>query len=325
VAEFKHDVSLSFAGAQREYVREVAAALALWGASIFYDDDFQVELWGDDLNEALQRVYGRDSRFVVMFVSREYEATAFPTAERRAAFAGAMHGESIVLPVRFDDAEVPGLNPNVVYLNASHYTPRDLAEMIAKKLQAAGVALRMPVPSKYAAVPRPADTADLTVAVTDAEGAPIDGAEVAVVGANGNVVRAAMVEPGNYACAAPARRLLRVWVGHPAHTALVVSDVESSNDIHATLGAAAGVGSAIFFGSTGYLPTVKGRFAPIIESERQTYVYIDNAAANGGPARPFHFTIGEPFEVEDIDASVTVVTFVDAVGNGSLIEYVRPL
>jgi TIR domain len=101
VADFKHDVSLSFAGAQRDYVSDVAAALVPWGASIFYDDDFRVELWGDDLNEALQRVYGRESRFVVMFVSREYEASAFPTAERRAAFAGAMHGESIVLPVRF--------------------------------------------------------------------------------------------------------------------------------------------------------------------------------------------------------------------------------
>ena len=41
-------------------------------------------------------------------------------------------------------------------------------------------------------------------------------------------------------------------------------------------------------------------------------------------ARPFHFNIGTPFEVEDTDGSVTVVTIVDIVGSGSLFQYELP-
>ena len=40
------DVALSFAGAQREYVGQVAAALKARGVRCFYDADEQVRLWG---------------------------------------------------------------------------------------------------------------------------------------------------------------------------------------------------------------------------------------------------------------------------------------
>ena len=39
-----------------------------------------------------------------------------------------------VLPVRFDDTEVPGLIGDVAYLNAKSYSPAELAAIIAEKL-----------------------------------------------------------------------------------------------------------------------------------------------------------------------------------------------
>ena len=45
------DVALSFAGAQREYVERVAAALKARGVRCFYDADEQVRLWGKNLAE----------------------------------------------------------------------------------------------------------------------------------------------------------------------------------------------------------------------------------------------------------------------------------
>jgi hypothetical protein len=320
VANFEHDVAFSFSSAQRDYVRGVVSALRLWGARIFYDEDFEVEIWGEDLNEYLQRTYRSLARFVVMFVSKEYANAAFPTAERRSAFAGAMHGSSTVLPVRFDDTEIPGLNVNAAYLSAETHTPTQLAEKIAKKLESAGIPLREPTVGTFAPRPRSGATERFEVALTDSDGDPVDGALVALVGANGNIVRLAASGSGVYTGLAPAGRLLRLWVAHPKHRALKVDDVATPDDIAISMGRSANVGSTVFFGSTGQVPGVNGRFAPIIEDGR-SYVYIDNAAVNGKTARPAYFVIGTAFEVEDTDSSVTVVTIVDAVGNGSLVEY----
>ncbi len=47
------DVALSFAGAQRDYVRQVADALKVREVRCFYDADEQVRLWGENLAEEL--------------------------------------------------------------------------------------------------------------------------------------------------------------------------------------------------------------------------------------------------------------------------------
>jgi len=43
---WRWDVALSFAGAQRDYVEQVARALAGRGIRCFYDADEQIDLWG---------------------------------------------------------------------------------------------------------------------------------------------------------------------------------------------------------------------------------------------------------------------------------------
>lgn len=55
------DVALSFAGAQRDYVGQVAAALKARGVRCFYDEDEQVRLWGTHLAEELPRIYSEES------------------------------------------------------------------------------------------------------------------------------------------------------------------------------------------------------------------------------------------------------------------------
>jgi hypothetical protein len=65
------DVALSFAGTQRDYVGQVAAALKARGVRCFYDADEQVRLWGTHLVEELPRIYARESAAVVVFVSAD--------------------------------------------------------------------------------------------------------------------------------------------------------------------------------------------------------------------------------------------------------------
>jgi hypothetical protein len=51
--EQRWDVALSFAGAQRDYVEQVADSLKERGLRCFYDADHEVQLWGKHLTEAL--------------------------------------------------------------------------------------------------------------------------------------------------------------------------------------------------------------------------------------------------------------------------------
>jgi hypothetical protein len=67
-------VALSFAGAQRDYVGQVAAALKARGVRCSYDADEQVRLWGTHLAEELSRICAREWASVVMFVSADYAA-----------------------------------------------------------------------------------------------------------------------------------------------------------------------------------------------------------------------------------------------------------
>ena len=118
------DVALSFAGAQRDYVEQVAQALKARGVRCFYDADEQVRLWGTHLAEELPRIYAREAAVVVVFVSADYAGRDWTRLERRAAFSRAVGEAGVyVLPARFDDSELPGLLPDVVAIDLRRYTP----------------------------------------------------------------------------------------------------------------------------------------------------------------------------------------------------------
>jgi TIR domain len=142
---WRWDVALSFAGAQRDYVRQVAATLKARGVRCFYDADEQVRLWGTHLAEELPRIYARESAAVVVFISADYAGRDWTRLERRAAFSRAVTEAGVyVLPARFDDCELPGLLPDVAAVDLRRYTPGQFADLIAAKL--ADLAISPPPP-----------------------------------------------------------------------------------------------------------------------------------------------------------------------------------
>jgi hypothetical protein len=149
------DVALSFAGAQRDYVGQVAAALKKQGVRCFYDDDEQVRLWGTHLAEELPRIYAQESAVVVVFISADYAGRDWTRLERRAAFSRAVTEAGVyVLPARFDDSELPGLLPDVVDIDLSRYTPEQFADLVVAKLaDLADLAVRPSPPGEAAGRP----------------------------------------------------------------------------------------------------------------------------------------------------------------------------
>jgi TIR domain len=134
------DVVLSFAGAQRDYVGQVAAALKAREVRCFYDADEEIDLWGKYLAEELPAIYGERAGTVVVFISAEYAARDWTRLERRAALDQAVRERrEYVLPARFDDTPLPGLLPGVVAVDLRGRTPGQFAAMIAAKLAALGI------------------------------------------------------------------------------------------------------------------------------------------------------------------------------------------
>jgi hypothetical protein len=139
------DVALSFAGAQREYVGRVAAALKARGVRCFYDADEQVRLWGRHLAEELPRIYARDSAAVVVFISADSAGGEWTRLERRAAFSRAVTEAGVfVLPARFDDSALPGLLPDVVTVDLRCRTPEEFADLVVAKLTEEGASAELP-------------------------------------------------------------------------------------------------------------------------------------------------------------------------------------
>jgi TIR domain len=139
------DVALSFAGAQRGYVEQVAGALKARGVRCFYDADEQVRLWGTHLVEELPRIYGRESAAVVVFISADYADGDWTRLERRAAFSRAVAEAGVyVLPARFDDSELPGLLPDIVAADLRGYTPEQFADLVVAKLADLGISPSLP-------------------------------------------------------------------------------------------------------------------------------------------------------------------------------------
>ena len=134
--QFKYDVCLSFASEQRDYVSKVSDELNKAGLSHFFDEDEEVELWGKNLNEALDEIYRKTSRFCVMFISSAYAKKSWTIHERRSAQARALIDRGVyILPARFDDTEIDGLPPTVRYIDLRNHTSETFAQLIIEKVR----------------------------------------------------------------------------------------------------------------------------------------------------------------------------------------------
>ncbi len=134
--EYEYDVAFSFAGENRDYVQAVYQCLVAAGVNVFYDQDYEVELWGKDLVAHLDDIYRNRARYCVMFISQHYQKKAWPNHERKSAQARAFLEQKgdYLLPARFDATEILGVLPTLGYIDLATRTPEAFAELILEKI-----------------------------------------------------------------------------------------------------------------------------------------------------------------------------------------------
>jgi hypothetical protein len=137
---FRFEVAFSFAGPHRDKVKGIAEIVAarLGFEKVFFDEWYEHEILGDDMDVLLQRIYHEQSLMVVADLSDEYAERPWTQAEARAIRALRMSIDTArdeiarlrLLNAKFGDGRVPGVLPNAGYLDATKRTVEQCAELI---------------------------------------------------------------------------------------------------------------------------------------------------------------------------------------------------
>lgn len=134
--EYKYDVTLSFAGEDREYVEKFAKLLEKNDIKVFYDKFEEANLWGKDLGIHFDTVYRKSAKYCILFISKYYKEKVWTNYELKTSIAGAIQNNSeYILPARFDDTEIDGVRPTIGYINLQKTSPEKLAELFLSKLK----------------------------------------------------------------------------------------------------------------------------------------------------------------------------------------------
>lgn len=154
-------------------------------------------------------------------------------------------------------------------------------------------------------------------------GLPVPGAEILLLFPNKTWVHVSSDIEGRAHIDLHTKNLpMTVYASAPGFSAYLRQDwVPSSGDLSIEMQVLPDGGSAIFAGSTGYLPGLSGRLNPIRDSLNRTYLYADNIAINGGKQQPVDFRIGEALHLQDADGKQLIVRFLSILDSDSLIEY----
>ncbi|WP_152056299.1 toll/interleukin-1 receptor domain-containing protein [Aliarcobacter butzleri] len=135
IKKYDFEIALSFAGENREYVREVANILNAYGVKIFYDEFEEHTLWGKNLIGYLQDIYKEKAKYTVMFISEYYAKKVWTNHERQSMQERAFkESEEYILPARFDDTEIPGLYSTISYIDLNTKSPYEFVKIILKKI-----------------------------------------------------------------------------------------------------------------------------------------------------------------------------------------------
>jgi len=131
--KYKYDVAFSFATQDLRVAQQIEEILTRMKIRCYiYTKEDQ---WGEILIEKLLRVYTRESKFVLLIASRNYEKNYWPGIEKQ--FVHGIRGRgSDVLTLRLDDWNMKGKSiDSFTVFEKWNDNPAEIADKIAKRVQ----------------------------------------------------------------------------------------------------------------------------------------------------------------------------------------------
>ena len=142
---FRFDIAFSFAGAHREKVLRIAQLVQekLGAGKVFYDDWFEHEIVGPDLDPLLRRIFLEQSLMVVADLSEEYAGRPWCQVEARAIRELRFETDSArdetkrlrLVSIRLGPGDVPGVARTEAYLDGVSKTVEECAALLLERLR----------------------------------------------------------------------------------------------------------------------------------------------------------------------------------------------
>lgn len=129
----KFKVGFSFAGEDRGFVEKVVQYLKNRGIDVFYDADYDIDMWGRNITNYLDDVYRDKCCFVVVFISKFYINKSWTNFEFDIIKDRWLMDRNFILPVKLDETNWKGLSNSIGYVNASSMSADELGSKILKK------------------------------------------------------------------------------------------------------------------------------------------------------------------------------------------------
>jgi hypothetical protein len=133
--EYEYDVAFSYASEDAKYVDKVANILKSKSVKVFYDKFEEVNLWGENLFMHFDYVYSKSSRYFIPFISKHYKEKVWASHELSSAFQKVVKQSGYMLPARFDDTEIDGLNSNIGFVDLRTKIEEEFSDIILQKLK----------------------------------------------------------------------------------------------------------------------------------------------------------------------------------------------
>ena len=131
----RFQVAISFAAPQRYFALSLKQQLERRGVKTFYDYDHKPDLLGEFLPAKFHEIFGEQSDYVAILVSKDYIERMWPRHESRIIIDRMMQSKkAFVLPVRFDDTTIPGLVNSIGHADARHESAAEIAATICDKI-----------------------------------------------------------------------------------------------------------------------------------------------------------------------------------------------
>jgi len=133
---YDYDISLSFAGEDREIASKLADQLQYYNIPVFFDEFMQTDLIGRDLTAYLPEIYSKRARYCVLLISNSYPKKKWaanielPAARERIY----SEGDNYIIPVLIDDTNLPGVLSTLGHLDLRRISIKEVADRIAMKV-----------------------------------------------------------------------------------------------------------------------------------------------------------------------------------------------
>ena len=132
----KYSIAVSYASEQRPYVERFVRRLQSLNLHIYYDRNEQAHMAGKILDQELHKIYIKQSKHCVLFLSNEYIGKPVTRYESQIILSETIFKDGFMYIFKFDNVTLPGLNRNFVYSSVKEYPePEQYADFMYEIIQ----------------------------------------------------------------------------------------------------------------------------------------------------------------------------------------------